>query len=69
MIKQLYEKYEQGGHYLRDKGDGPTRKHKLWRIALIAYGSPIVLWAIAHGAVEGAAEVIGEVNQFIRFNR
>lgn len=66
---KLLDLYMQGGHYIRDKGDGPTRKHKAYRELLIAYGLPIVPWAIAHAAAVGAAEVIGEVYQFIRFNR
>lgn len=65
---KLLDRYMVGGHYIRDKGDGFTRKHKAYRVLLIAYGLPVVVWAIAHAAVVGAAEVIGEVNQFIKHN-
>ena len=66
---KLLDLYMHGGHYIRDKGDGYTHKHKAYRVLVIAYGLPVVLWAIAHAAAAGAAEVIGEIYQFIRFNR
>lgn len=65
---KLSDLYKQGAYYLSDKGDGYTKKHMAYRVLRIAYASPIILLAIGREAVLGAAEVIREVSDYIRFN-
>lgn len=67
-MKKLLDLYKKGAHYLSDKGDGYTKAHMVYRVALVAYSAPVILWAISREVVLAASESVREVSDYIRFN-
>ena len=68
-MNKLIKLYESGGHWIASHGKGYGTKHMLWRVAVIVYYVPLIIWFATEEALKEVCNFSRELYYYIRFNR
>lgn len=68
-MKKLMELYEAGGHWIASHGKGYDTKHMMWRVVVILYSVPLIVWFTTEEALKAVRNFSRELYYYIRFNR